>query len=212
MPFIVFEGLDGSGKSTLIRGLELELKKSGNEVVVTREPGGTELGETLRELVTSTKTQAPTPKAEALMYQAIRAQHVDLVIKPAMEAKKWVLCDRFRASSVAFQAGARGLSEKDIEWLNDFSTSKLQPDLTILLDITVEESSKRLTNRYQSSDGFDRFEKEKKEFHEKVRQAYLRQSQNPGWFVLDSSEAPEVLKDKVIQVLREKKWLNPQTK
>lgn len=209
MPFIVFEGLDGSGKSTLIHALELELKKSGSEVIVTREPGGTELGEILRDLVTSTKTQAPTPKAEALIYQAIRAQHVELVIQPAITKKKWVLCDRFRASSLAFQAGARGLSSQDIEWLNDFSTSNLEPDLTILLDITVEESTKRLKSRYQSSEGeLDRFEQEKKEFHEKVRQAYLSQSKKPNWFVVNSAESPEVLKEKVLQFLREKQWIS----
>src|SRR5690606_27876443 len=115
MPFIVFEGLDGSGKSTLIRALESEVKSQGFEVVVTREPGGTELGEILREYVTSTETQSPTPKTEALLYQAIRAQHVDLLIKPSLEKGIWVLCDRYRASSLAFQAGARGLQFKDIE-------------------------------------------------------------------------------------------------
>lgn len=208
MPLIVFEGLDGSGKSTLIKALENELKSQGNEVVVTREPGGTELGETLRELVTSTKVQSPTPKAEALMYQAIRAQHVDLVIRPALEQKKWVLCDRFRASSVAFQGGARGLGVKDIEWLNEFSTSGLRADFTFLLDLTVEESAKRLAKRYDQVDGqLDRFEQEKKDFHEKVRASYLEQAKlEKEWCVLNSSNPPEVLIEEAIKILKSKKW------
>ena len=207
MPFIVFEGLDGSGKSTLIRGLEAHLKKQGAESLITREPGGTELGEALRETVTSTKGQAPTPRTEALLYQAIRAQHVDLVIQPALKAKKWVLCDRFRASSVAFQGGARGLKAEDIEWLNEFSTQSLQPDVTVLLDLTVEESSRRLEQRYKnSSESHDRFEQEEKDFHERVRQSYLKQAKgNSTWIVLDSSKAPQALVEELIQALAKKK-------
>lgn len=209
MPFIAFEGLDGSGKSTLIDSIRNELVQQGQAVVVTREPGGTPLGEILRDLVTSTKTQAPTARAEALLYQAIRAQHVELVIQPALKKGEWVLCDRFRASSIAFQAGARGLEKKDIEWLNDFSTSGLQPDLTLLLDLTVEESSRRLKRRYESASGeLDRFEKEKTDFHEKVRQSYLALSaRSKDWVCLDSSESPAGIHQKVLNVLRERGWL-----
>lgn len=207
MPFIVFEGLDGSGKSTLIRGLEADLKKRGAETVVTREPGGTELGEALRETVTTTRGQAPTPRAEALLYQAIRAQHVDLVIQPALKAKKWVLCDRYRASSIAFQSGARGLKGEDIEWLNEFSTQGLQADVTVLLDLTVEESGRRLEGRYKNlEEGLDRFEQEKKDFHERVRQSYLRQAKgNSAWIVLESSQSPEVLLELLLRELKRKK-------
>ncbi len=181
----------------------------GHEVVVTREPGGTELGEILRDLVTSTKFQSPTPKAEALLYQAIRAQHVDLVIRPALEQKKWVLCDRFRASSIAFQGGARGLKREEIEWLNDFSTSKLKEDLTILLDLSVEESLKRLHRRYENSgDTLDRFEQEKQDFHERVRSSYLEQAKSGHWLVLNSAEPPLKLKELALKSLREQKWLD----
>jgi len=202
---IVFEGLDGSGKSTLIRGLELHLKNQGFQVVVTREPGGTPLGETLRDLVLSTTSQAPTAKAEALLYQAIRAQHVDLLIRPALEAGKWVLCDRFRASSVAFQGGARGLEVSAIEWLNDFSTGGLQPERTVLLDLTVEESLKRIKARSQNADQeLDRFEREGRDFHERIRRSYLHQAQSAkNWQVLDSSKKPDVLLKELLGGLSE---------
>ena len=211
MPFIVFEGLDGSGKSTLIRGLETHLKSKGHSVVVTREPGGTPLGEELRELVTSKEKQAPTPRAEALLYQAIRAQHVDLVIEPSLKAGVWVLCDRFRASSVAFQGGARGIDVAAIEWLNDFSTQSLRPGLTVLLDLTVQESSKRLAKRYESGEeSLDRFESEKTDFHERVRASYLAQAKLPenkdSWLVLDSSKSPEDLLTELLHSLDSKKF------
>lgn len=204
MPFVVFEGLDGSGKSTLIQGLESRLTAKGHKVVVTREPGGTPLGEALRNVVTTKEDQAPTPKTEALLYQAIRAQHVDLVIRPAMERGDWILCDRFRASSVAFQSGARGLKEEQIEWLNDFSTGSLQPELTVLLDLTVEESQRRLQKRYSENDGsLDRFESEATTFHERVRASYLKQSKAPenieSWKVLDSSKPPEELLKELLE-------------
>lgn len=211
MPLIVFEGLDGSGKSTLIRGLETHLKSQGHTVVVTREPGGTPLGEELRELLTSTKKQTPTPRAEALLYQAIRAQHVDLVIEPSLKAGAWVLCDRFRASSVAFQGGARGIDQAAIEWLNEFSTKGLHPGLTVLLDLTVEESSKRLAKRYESGEeGLDRFESEEAEFHERVRASYLAQAKKAenknSWLILDSSKSPDSLLKELVDTLSSEKF------
>lgn len=206
MPFLAFEGLDGSGKSTLINGLKSEFDKRNIAYVVTREPGGTELGDEIRELLLRVKGQAPVPRAEALLYQAGRAQHVECLIKPALEQKKWVLSDRFDASSVAFQAGGRALSRAQIDWLNEFSTAGTKPDLYVLLDLTVEESLRRLSGRAQEA---DRFEREAKDFHEKVRQAYLdmAKARPNAWIVLSASlSAPEIQK-RLLQALKERKWL-----
>jgi dTMP kinase len=206
MPFIAFEGLDGSGKSTLINGLKAEFDKRNIAYVVTREPGGTELGDEIRELLLRVKGQAPVPRAEALLYQAGRAQHVERLIKPALQQKKWVLSDRFDASSVAFQAGGRAISRKQIEWLNEFSTAGTKPDLYILLDLTVEESSRRLSGRAQEA---DRFEREGKTFHESVRQAYLQlANENPDhWVVVPAGAPADAIVARVMAALTERQWL-----
>lgn len=206
MPFLAFEGLDGSGKSTLINGLKAEIEKRGIPFVITREPGGTGLGDEIRQLLLRVKGEAPVPRAEALLYQAGRAQHVEQLIRPALREKKWVLSDRFDASSVAFQGGGREISRAQIEWLNDFSTAGVKPDLNVLLDLTVDETLKRLAGRGQEP---DRFEREAKEFHEKVRQVYLSMAtERPKeWLVLSAAETQSVLLQKLIQALKDKKWL-----
>ncbi len=196
MFFIVFEGLDGSGKSSLIQFLEKELIQRGKLFLRTREPGGTPLGEEIRELILKNQSHPPSIKAEALLYQASRAQHVDCVIRPALEKRKWVLCDRFSASSVAFQGAARRLGEKEIIQLNDFSTGGLTPHLTVLLDLPVDEAEQRRQRRYQETgEQPDRIENEAKNFHETVRQSFLRQANNSpqSWLVLNSLESSEQL-------------------
>lgn len=204
--FLAFEGLDGSGKSTLINGLKAEFEKRAIAFVITREPGGTLLGDEIRELLLRVKGEAPVPRAEALLYQAGRAQHVECLIRPALAQKKWVFSDRFAASSVAFQGGGREISRAQIDWLNEFSTAGLKPDLYVLLDLTVDESLRRLQGRGQEA---DRFEREQKEFHEKVRHAYLElaKAQPSAWLVLNAADKPEMLMQKLLQTLREKKWL-----
>ncbi|MGZ3723805.1 MAG: dTMP kinase [Bdellovibrionales bacterium] len=206
MPFLAFEGLDGSGKSTLINGLKSEFEQRKIAFVITREPGGTILGDEIRQMLLRVKGEAPVPRSEALLYQAGRAQHVENLIRPALAEKKWVLSDRFAASSVAFQAGGRAISREQIDWLNDFSTGGLSPDLYVLLDLTVEESLKRLSRRGEET---DRFEREAKEFHEKVRHEYLQMAKaNPErWLVLLASEPPKILQAKLLQALKDKKWL-----
>lgn len=206
MPFIAFEGLDGSGKSTLIKGLRQELDHRKTPTILTREPGGTPLGEEIRTLLLRTTGDAPVPRAEALLYQASRAQHVQNVIRPALERNEWVLCDRFTASSLAFQSGGREISSEDIGWLNHFSTGGLEPDLNVLLDLSVDESLKRLASRQQE---IDRFEKEEKAFHQKVREAYLKMAaQKPiQWVVLSSTESSEALLLKLMTELKGRRWL-----
>lgn len=204
MAFLVFEGLDGAGKSTLIQSLAQELKTRAKPFHITREPGGTSLGDELRTMLLRTDGQAPVPRAELLLYQAIRAQHVDLVIIPAKNRGEWVLCDRFAASSVAFQCGGRGVKREDVDWLNNYSTAAIKPDLTILLDLDVDTAMERMSGR-----DLDRFEKEQKDFHGRVRESYLEQAKkdSAGWIVLSAKEKPEVLSELLVQHLRSKSWL-----
>lgn len=206
MHFLAFEGLDGAGKSTLIQGLKAELDKQALPHILTREPGGTGLGNDIRQILLRTRGEVPVPKAEALLYQADRAQHVETVIRPALAAKKWVLSDRFSASSIAFQTGGRALRTEDIEWLNEFSTGHLQPDLYVLLDLSVEESLRRLNGRPQET---DRFEREQKDFHQRVREAYLAlaRAEPKRWLSLPADQGPAVLLSTLLKELRGRKWL-----
>lgn len=210
MPFIVFEGLDGSGKSSLMTSLEEAIKARGDRYVRTREPGGTELGDEIREMILRTHGNPPTARTELLLYEASRAQHVDLVIRPALKEGAWVLCDRYAASSIAFQAGGREISEEWVSELNQFATDGVMPELTILLDLSVEESRRRRHKR-ESASGVhqDRIESEADSFHEKVRQSFLKQAaENPeSWLVLNAAATPEELKEQLLINLRSRGWL-----
>lgn len=210
MFFVVFEGLDGSGKSSLMKMLDQHLKALSISTVVTREPGGTEVGDQLRDLILQKRENAPTPRTELLMYQASRAQHVDLVIRPALENKKWVLCDRFSASSIAFQGGGRGISKDHVQWLNHFATDNLTPHLTVLLDLSVDESRRRRQSRSnQTGSVDDRIESEKEDFHQRVRQAFLDQATESkyNWLVLDASLSPENLFKILVNDLKNRNWI-----
>ncbi len=210
MPFIVFEGLDGSGKSSLMSAFEVELKSKTLPVVRTREPGGTLLGDQIREMILRTDGPAPTPRTELLLYEASRAQHVDQVIKPALQKNSWVLCDRFSASSIAFQAGGREISEEWVERLNEFATGNLLPDLTVLLDLSVDESRRRRNQRQaKGGDREDRIESEADSFHERVRRSFLEQAQRDSrrWLVLNAADTPEVLLEKLLSHIRGLRWL-----
>lgn len=208
--FLVFEGLDGSGKSSLMKSLENHLVQSGIQCLMTREPGGTVLGDQLRQLILQKSAEPPVPRAELLMYEASRAQHVECLIRPALLAKKWVLCDRFSASSIAFQSGGRSIEESQVKWLNSFATANLEAELTVLLDLPVEESENRRNRRaLATGEDQDRIEMEKQDFHERVRQSFLAQAkaEPTKWLVLDASHTPAELSAELIQFLKDKKWL-----
>ena len=210
MAFIVFEGLDGSGKSTLMNRLSQTLKDRNIDHDLTREPGGTELGDKLRDLIVSKGPNAPTARAELLMYEASRAQLVETWIKPRLDKGQWILSDRFAASSLAFQAGGRSIKEVDVHWLNQFATFGLEPDLYILLDISIEESKRRRKERQdRTGTQEDRIEAEKDDFHLRVRDQFLKLSKkNPEqWFVLAADLPTEVMLAQVIQRLRDSQWL-----
>jgi dTMP kinase len=167
--FITFEGIDGAGKSTalgVVRGL---LAERGVEVVATREPGGTPLGEAIRGLLLDPATRA-SADTETLLVFAARAEHLVDVIRPALDRGAWVLCDRFTDATFAYQGGGRGMLLRRLEQLRDWVQQGLSPDLTVLVDAPVDVAQGRLRARGGES---DRFERERIEFHERVRQAYL---------------------------------------
>lgn len=210
MFFLVFEGLDGSGKSSLMAQLQKHLENQNKSYIKTREPGGTLIGDQLRNIILSKSAEAPSPRTELLLYEASRSQHVDLIIRPALENKQWVLCDRYTASSLAFQAGGRKISEVQVHWLNDFATAGLKSDLNILLDLTVEESEKRRQKRTREvGEAEDRIESEEAAFHQRVREGFLKQAKATPeeWLVLDAANTPEQLFQKLISELTGRKWL-----
>lgn len=212
MAFLVFEGLDGSGKSTLIKELSSHLSFQGINYLVTREPGGTQLGNELRTLLVrkENKLEIPTAKTELLLYEAIRSQHVEITIKPFLLQKGWVLCDRFAASSIAFQAGGRNLDVSDVKWLNHFATGGLCPDLTVFLDLPVEEVQKRCHRRHQQNGVKpDRFELEDQQFYKNVRETYLKEidKEPVKWLVLDATQSLSQLKQILISRLIKETWL-----
>lgn len=210
MKFIVFEGLDGAGKSTLIAKVQEYLVRRGQfQSKLLRDPGSTTVGEKIRGILLD-PNEKPVARTEVLLYEAARAQLVDEVIRPTLAQKIWVLSDRFYSSTVAFQAVARNLGRGDIDWLNNYACGGLVPDLVVYIDISVAESQRRL-NRRQTADGSkaDRMEQENLDFHEKVRQGYLLQAkENPGsWLVLDGMKTPEELFNDTAKDFERRAWL-----
>ena len=165
--FISFEGIDGAGKSTQHQWLAEHLRAQGREVVATREPGGTPLGEKLRGLLLTDSMHLDT---EALLMFAARREHIELVIRPALARGAWVVCDRFVDASLAYQGGGRGLAASRLAELAHWTLGDLKPDLTFLFDIPVETAMARLKLATQNP---DRFEREKFEFFQRVRKTYL---------------------------------------
>jgi dTMP kinase len=187
--FITFEGVDGAGKSTHLEWFAARLRERGREVLVTREPGGTPLGERLREILLSQPMHAET---EALLMFAARREHIEQVIRPALQRGTWVISDRFSDASFAYQGGGRGVPLGKLEQLENWVHAGLQPDLTLLFDIPVEVARQRLSNNV----ALDRFEQEQLDFFERVRQAYLQRcSKDPARFALiDAARTQEEVK------------------
>jgi dTMP kinase len=170
--FITLEGLEGSGKSTQIARLEQHLVGRGIDVTVTREPGGTPLGEKLRQVVLSPGNERISPAVELLIMFAARAVHLDSLIRPALAAGRWVLCDRFTDASFAYQGAGRGVGEEFIQSLESLVQGDLRPDLTLLLDLPVEVGLRRAAAR-RGREAPDRFELEGSEFFQRVRARFL---------------------------------------
>lgn len=195
--FIVFEGVEGSGKTTQMKALRSMLVEFGKEVIVVREPGGTPISERVRGLVLDPGAKEMDAKTEALLYAASRAQLVAQVIRPALEAGKVVLCDRFIDSSLAYQGLARGLGEEDVLRLNMWATDETVPDIVILLDLDPEAGLARTVGDP------DRMEQEDIAFHRKVREAYVAlAARYPSRFaVVDASQDVEAVRDAVSKVV-----------
>ena len=201
--FITFEGGEGVGKSTQLDRASGWLRASGVQVVVTREPGGTPRAELLRQVLLERANDEPMPPScELLLMFAARATHLANLVEPAVARGAWVLCDRFTDATYAYQGGGRGVADADIDALVQIVHPRRQPDLTLLLDAPVELGMKRAQARNGAA-GPDRFETERSEFFERVRQRYLeRAAREPGRFrVIDAGGTPEAVEAKVRDAL-----------
>ncbi|WP_425492766.1 dTMP kinase [Luteibacter aegosomatissinici] len=188
---ITLEGGEGAGKSTLLRGLEAHLRAQDIDLVVTREPGGTAVGEAVRGMVLDAANNELCAEAELLLMFASRAQLVRQVIEPALAAGRWVLCDRFTDASYAYQGGGRGQPVDRISGLEQWAALGLRPDITLLLDLPVSEGRARAAGRGEA----DRIEVEGDAFFERIRRAYRERAVgDPGRFrVLDASATPDAV-------------------
>lgn len=195
--FITFEGMDGAGKSTQIARTADWLRARGHAVLLTREPGGTPLGESLRGLLLH---EAMHPDTEALLMFAARREHLAQVIEPALARGDWVLCDRFTDASFAYQGGGRGLDIARLQALEDWVQRGLQPGLTLLFDLPCEVAAQRLA---ASGGDPDRFEREQSDFFNRVRAAYLARAQaDPGRMqVLNAARSPEEVSAQLEEIL-----------
>ena len=196
--FIAFEGVEGSGKGTQIRLAKEFLESESVDVLITREPGGTEVGERLREVLLDHDTGHIEARTEALLFAAARAQHVATMIRPALAEGKVVICDRYIDSSLAYQGWARGLGEQDVLTLNVWATQGLFPDLVILLHLEPEAGLLR------SPEERDRIEMESSEFHAKVADAYLKIAEEhpERVVVIDANDTPEKVHAQVVEALK----------
>ena len=196
--FITFEGIDGCGKSTQTSMCKTWLEELGRTVLLVREPGGTKIGERIRELLLDKKNSSMAPLTELFLFEAARAQIVEEVIKPALSEGKIVICDRFFDSSYAYQGCARGLGPEMVSRLNMDATGGLAPDITFFLDISVEGAIKRRNVRGEEK---DRIESAGDAFQEKVRQGFIRAASEDGRIVtVDASLSP----DEIFAQIREK--------
>lgn len=189
--FITVEGVDGAGKSSQIQVIAETIRNRGIELVITREPGGTPTAERIREILLN---EPMSPKCEALLMFASRQENLDKVIRPALAAGKWVLCDRFTDASYAYQVYGREQPKEWVDELSDFVHHELQPDRTVLFDLDTDVAMKRLERK------LDRFESEDSEFHKRVRNGYLKlvEGQPERFLVVDSSRP----KEEISQLLR----------
>ena len=194
--FVTFEGIDGAGKSTQIGFLDEWLRLHGVDVLLTREPGGTPIGEALREMILHQPMQ---PRTETLLMFAARCEHVLAVIEPALAAGRWVLCDRFTDATSAYQSGGRGIDAAEVAALERWVHPGLQPDLTLLFDIEPAIAAARLARARRS----DRFEAEQRDFFTRVRGHYLARAraEPQRFFVVDTSQDKPVVQARLVEAV-----------
>jgi dTMP kinase len=204
--FITFEGIEGCGKTTQIRLAEVWFRERGIPVVATAEPGGTPLGRKIREMLLNRGSCTIGAEAELLLFAAARAQHVRETILPALDAGQWVLCDRFSDATAAYQGFGRGLDDRFIRTLNAFSALTVTPERTILLDLPVETGLARAEKRaagIRPEAAEDRFEREERAFHGRVREGYLNlAAEEPERFrIIDGAANIETVRREVCRHL-----------
>lgn len=197
--FITLEGSEGVGKTSNLEFIKSQLDKAGIDYIVTREPGGTLLGETLREILLGEKFKGMSDDAELMLMFAARAEHVNKVIKPALQQGQWVLCDRFTDATYAYQGGGRQLSVERIAQLENWVLGDMRPDITLLLDASVAIGRERAGKRSAP----DRFEQEQDAFFNRVRNMYLlRAQQEPDRIkIIDASGALETVQQQISNIL-----------
>jgi len=203
--FITLEGPDGSGKSTQIQLLYRCLEEQGHSVLLSREPGGTPIGEQIRAVLHDVRNTAMLPNTEILLYSASRAQHVGQVIRPALERGELVLCDRYAESTMAYQGWGHDLDIELLRTITVFATGGLRPDLIIYLDIDVEEGLQRKLDAFESGTAeWNRMDQKAQAFHERVRRGYLiMAAQEPEkWLVLDGTRSTAEIHQKIVDRVR----------
>ncbi|MGD2150673.1 MAG: dTMP kinase [Desulfobacterales bacterium] len=211
--FISFEGIEGSGKTTQINHMDKFLRDNGHDCVITREPGGTRIGEKIRAILLDPESKDMDPLTELLLYSADRAQHIREFIYPFLSAGKTVLCDRFYDATVVYQGFARGLDIGLIDKLHKLLFEDLKPDITFLLDLHPEKGLSRAWKQIENGARESvetRFEEEKRSFHNKVRSGYLELARlEPGRFkVIDASMDENQVRNEIIKILSSEIDLN----
>lgn len=204
--FITLEGIEGAGKSTAMRRIQQWLQQAGIQYVATREPGGTEIAEAIRQLLLQHHEELMSSDTELLLMFASRAQHLAQLIRPALQRGQWVVCDRFTDASYAYQGGGRGIDVAKIVQLEALVQGQLRPDRVFLLDLPAELGLSRISRRRN----VDRIEVEKTSFFERVRQAYLaRAQQDPArYVVIDASRTVDEVQQQINEALDDLKGIN----
>ena len=199
--FITIEGTEGVGKTTNMAYVQQQLEAAGINVIVTREPGGTAIGEKIRELLLDARNNDLLDDTELLMMFAARAQHIQQVIEPALKTGQWVLCDRFTDATYAYQGGGRGIDTDRIAMLETWVQGALRPDLVLLLDVPVKTGLSRASERSAP----DRFEQEQQSFFERVRQAYRDRADNDPqhYRIIDASQTLDAVQAQIKQAMQD---------
>jgi len=200
--FITLEGIEGVGKSTAIQVVKRFLEDNGRNVIITREPGGTAIGEKIRDILLSTQNDAMSPVSELFLLLAARAQHLAEVVSPALASGNCVVCDRFFDATYAYQGAGRGLDMSIIKSATDLISPFFVPTLTLLLDAPVEVGFKRIESRGKT----DRFEEQNRDFFERIRESYLNRARlEPKRFcVIDASQSLVEVSDRIELILKGK--------
>ena len=198
--FITFEGPDGSGKTTQVKRIGRKLIEKGFDIVYTREPGGTEISDQVREILMNMKNKQMCPRTEILLFCAARAQLVEEVIRPALQSGKIVISDRYADSTLAYQGYGHGFEQETLKQLLNFTTGNLWPDLTFLLDISAEKGLRR---RISNQEEWNRMDDYQLAFHERVRNGYhqLAAADPQRWEIIDADQSEKAVENEIMQRL-----------